>query len=240
MACGHNEEVCLGERLDEDVAAAIECGEPSHLVREKNRDHLLARYAELFVRFDQVIRGRGAQRTAERRSDSDRRHGLNVVGTPMLCVLTYLRAIKEDGAGSRLAFGQAKLFMDFSFGLLQHVVAHARREHARMRIQNFRELSVVVPPLLYLEILNIAARRWHWLETDLVELANALEALDFVQQEPEWTLVARWTAQGLTAYDAAYVAVAEVAGLSLVTDDDLILSTAPALSRPLAGGESGP
>ncbi len=88
------------------------------------------------------------------------------------------------------------------------------------------ELFVFAPPLLLLEIVNVAGRRWHWEEAALVELVGALgELLEL--REPELDRVARWTARGLTAYDAAYVALAETEGIGLVTDDDLILSKAP-------------
>jgi len=95
------------------------------------------------------------------------------------------------------------------------------------------ELSVLVPPLLRLEILNVAGRRWLLGEEGLVDVAGALEELGFTLVEPELSAVARWVARGLTAYDAVYVAVAEGAAATLVTDDDLILSTAPQLAEPL-------
>ena len=80
-------------------------------------------------------------------------------------------------------------------------------------------LSVVVPALLFLEIVNVAGRRWGWDEEALLDLAEALGDLSFEVGEPEWQLVATWVARGLTAYDAAYAALAEERGLALVTDD---------------------
>jgi predicted nucleic acid-binding protein len=50
--------------------------------------------------------------------------------------------------------------------------------------------------------------------------------------------VAHWTAQGLTAYDGAYVAVAEATGTRLVTDDDLIVEIAKGIAQPLADAGS--
>lgn len=44
-----------------------------------------------------------------------------------------------------------------------------------------------------------------------------------------------WTARGLTAYDAAYVALAEAEAVRLVTDDDRILAVAPAVAMSLSG-----
>ena len=96
------------------------------------------------------------------------------------------------------------------------------------------ELLVFAPPLIRLEIINVAGRRWAWEETALVELAAALHDLRFELVEPVLEGVARWTGRGLTAYDAAYVAVAEAAGLRLITDDEVILAAAPQLADALA------
>ena len=73
-------------------------------------------------------------------------------------------------------------------------------------------LSVVVPALLSLEIVNVAGRRWRWDEEALLDLAEALGDLSFGVGEPDLQLVASWVARGLTAYDAAYVALAEQRG----------------------------
>jgi predicted nucleic acid-binding protein len=53
--------------------------------------------------------------------------------------------------------------------------------------------------------------------------------------EPELSRVAYWTARGLTAYDAAYVAVAEANKAPLVTDDDRIVAVADEVATALAG-----
>lgn len=96
------------------------------------------------------------------------------------------------------------------------------------------ELLVFAPTLLLLEIINVAGRRWSWDEAALIELADALEALGFELRDPKLGQIARWTARGLTAYDAAYVALAEAESLQLITDDELILSVAPQISTALA------
>ncbi len=96
------------------------------------------------------------------------------------------------------------------------------------------ELVAFAPPLLQLEIMNVAGRSWLWEEAALVELADAIGELRLEVREPELDRVARWTARGLTAYDAAYVAVAEAEGIRLVTDDDLIISIAPEIATALA------
>ena len=99
-------------------------------------------------------------------------------------------------------------------------------------------LIVFTPPLLRLEIVNVAGRRWRWNEAALADLAAALNDLGFELTEPDLVRVAHWTARGLTAYDAAYVAVAEAVGASLVTDDDLIIEIAGEIAQPLAESQS--
>jgi predicted nucleic acid-binding protein len=96
------------------------------------------------------------------------------------------------------------------------------------------ELVVWAPPLLHLELLNVAGRSWRLEADSLVALAGALDDLGFELLEPPLESVARWIARGLTAYDAAYLAVAEAASVELVTDDDRVLSAAPGIARPLA------
>ena len=57
-------------------------------------------------------------------------------------------------------------------------------------------LSVVVPVLMFLELVNVAGRRWGWDEEALLELAQALGDLSFEVDEPELQLVASWVAPG--------------------------------------------
>jgi predicted nucleic acid-binding protein len=96
------------------------------------------------------------------------------------------------------------------------------------------ELVVLAPPLLPLEILNVCGRRWAWDGQALEELADALEDLALELIQPPLASIARWIAEGLTAYDAAYVAVAESSAVPLVTGDQEILRVAAGLARPLA------
>lgn len=100
------------------------------------------------------------------------------------------------------------------------------------------DLVAFAPPLLRLEIVNVAGRRWRWHEAALVDLAAALDDLGFELIEPDLGRVAHWAARGLTAYDGAYVAVAEATGTRLVTDDELILDSAGPIARPLATVET--
>ena len=109
-------------------------------------------------------------------------------------------------------------------------------EPARSLRRDFEagQLAVLAPPLLRLEIVNVAGRRWHWDEQALVDLATSLEELGFEYEEPELEQVASWTARGLTAYDASYVALAEARATTLITDDDLIVTVAGAFATALA------
>jgi predicted nucleic acid-binding protein len=117
------------------------------------------------------------------------------------------------------------------------VEGEGRREQALALRRSFEagELTVFAPPLLWLEVVNIAARRWAWSPKKLGDLAAQLPALGFEMLEPDLSSVARWAAAGLTAYDAAYVAVAEEAGVQLITDDAGILDVAPELATSLVG-----
>jgi predicted nucleic acid-binding protein len=116
-----------------------------------------------------------------------------------------------------------------------HREGEANIDAARRLRKEFQagELRVVAPPLLWLEILNVAARRWKWDSKQLKQLATSLPELGFEEIEPELEGIAEWAAQGLTAYDAAYVAAAEEAGIPLITDDAEICRIAPEASEPL-------
>jgi predicted nucleic acid-binding protein len=93
------------------------------------------------------------------------------------------------------------------------------------------ELSVLAPPLLQLEVLNVAGRRWGWSGDTLADLAETLDHLPLELVEPELPAVATWVSRGLTAYDAAYVAVAATAGAPLFTLDATILTVAEDVAR---------
>jgi predicted nucleic acid-binding protein len=116
-----------------------------------------------------------------------------------------------------------------------HSEGEANAEAAKVLRGRFEagELRVAAPPLLWLEILNVAARRWRWDGVQLDALAAALPELGFDLIEPELDAIAEWAAGGLTAYDAAYVAVAEEAGIPLLTDDAEICRVAASVAEPL-------
>jgi predicted nucleic acid-binding protein len=117
-----------------------------------------------------------------------------------------------------------------------HSEGEGRLEQALQLRRAFEagDLAVFAPPLLWLEIVNIAARRWRWSAERLDELARQLPTLGFEILEPELDAVARWAAAGLTAYDAACVAAAERAEVQLITDDGGIVDVAPDLAMPLS------
>ena len=72
----------------------------------------------------------------------------------------------------------------------------------------------------------------------MAELAEALGDLAFEVSDPELPSVASWVSRGLTAYDAAYVALAERRKVALITDDDAIIEVAPGISCALLGGSA--
>lgn len=96
-------------------------------------------------------------------------------------------------------------------------------------------IRVLVPGLIELEVLNVAARKWRWPAAELTTLAERLRELGLVRVELDLPRVVEWIARGLTAYDAAYVAVADAAGVELITDDRSIVEVAPGIARALAG-----
>ena len=92
-------------------------------------------------------------------------------------------------------------------------------------------LVAIAPPLIWLEVINVAGRRWRWDAASLDALVESLDALSFELVEPDLPIVATWVSRGLTAYDAAYVALAERAGVPLMTFDATILRVAVGVAR---------
>ena len=117
---------------------------------------------------------------------------------------------------------------------------HVEQAHALRAQFEAGELRVLAPPLLWLEIVNVAARRWDFTQPKLEQLAKSLTNLGFEVVEPDIAAVASWAARGLTAYDAAYVAVAEQAGAELISDDEQIVRVAPKLTTTLAEAATAP
>ena len=90
---------------------------------------------------------------------------------------------------------------------------------------------MTVPPLLFLELLNVAGRQLRWNVETLEEFADRLDRTGFDVVEPELKPVAGWIGRGLTAYDASYVALAEQLGIPLITVDRAVLEAAPHVAR---------
>lgn len=96
-----------------------------------------------------------------------------------------------------------------------------------------RELDVVVPTLLALEVLNIAGRRWRFSGEDLAAVAAMLESGPWTVEDPPLAAIPPWVERGLTAYDATYVALADRASCAVVTTDEQMLAVAGPLATPL-------
>ncbi len=105
-------------------------------------------------------------------------------------------------------------------------------EEIRSRILD-GTLTPLAPGLLWLEMLNVASRKWNWDGKQLASLAKHLPGMGFRIEEPTLGAIARWCDAGLTAYDASYVAVAENAGVNLVTADREIVRLAGGIATPL-------
>ncbi len=120
-----------------------------------------------------------------------------------------------------------------------HTAGEPRAKRARGLRERYvsGEFRVLAPPLLWLELLNVAARRWRWEEDRLRSLVATLPGLGFEMVEPGLVTTARWCGQGLTAYDAAYVALADEAGAKLITDDAEIVHAAPSIAVALSAPE---
>lgn len=87
-------------------------------------------------------------------------------------------------------------------------------------------LVLAAPALLPLELINVLGRRAQWPEQELRAAAARLDRLGLQIIDTDLVVVAGWVARGLSAYDAAYVAVAEQIGVPLVTADARILDVA--------------
>ena len=92
-------------------------------------------------------------------------------------------------------------------------------------------IDITVPALLFLELVNVAARQWRWTDIRLIELIRQLESSRFDIVDPHLDHVASWAARGLTAYDATYVALAEERSIPLVTHDRQILAVAEGIAQ---------
>ena len=121
---------------------------------------------------------------------------------------------------------------------------HTDREEHLVQAHRLRDeyesgnLMIVVPPLLPIELLNVAARRWRATPEDVEALARDLMGLALTVQQPPLERVAYWAGRGLTAYDACYVALAEERRTMVVTQDEAIIRIAGALASSLDAATS--
>jgi hypothetical protein len=60
-------------------------------------------------------------------------------------------------------------------------------------------------------------------------VANAIETIGFAQADPPLALVAGWVADGLSASQAGYAALAEWLDAPLVATDEELLAATPTL-----------
>ncbi len=121
-----------------------------------------------------------------------------------------------------------------------HAVGEPDLEAARSLRREYErgELLVSAPPLLPLELLNVALRRLRFNREELIIEARELASLRFRFQQPNLEKVAAWASAGLTAYDASYVALADELGLIVVTTDNQILRVAGARAISIADAAS--
>lgn len=90
-------------------------------------------------------------------------------------------------------------------------------------------LSVVVPGVMVLEVLDATARATGWAQDRLAILARDLESLGLEVREPLAGELAFWIARGLSGQESAYAALASGEGIPLVTEDERLLRIAAAV-----------
>lgn len=91
-------------------------------------------------------------------------------------------------------------------------------------------MVIMVPGHFWLEMANVLGRRHRFDPADIVEAVRALDDLGVRTVEVDRTLwllaLDRMATLGLTAYDAAYLALAEAADASLLTFDARLAAAA--------------
>ena len=100
---------------------------------------------------------------------------------------------------------------------------------------------LIVPPLFWLEVLNVLGRRYRLAPDVLLEALAELDAagIETVELDRPMLLLAldAVARHGLSAYDAAYLALAEAADAELLTADAALAAAAGVAGTP---GGSGP
>ena len=112
-------------------------------------------------------------------------------------------------------------------------------DHLRRHMLDAEPL--IVPPLFWLEIVNVLARRYRYPPSAVVEAVYELEQMGVVTREVGrpgvLAVVDAIGRSNLTAYDAAYLVLAESADARLLTAD--VALAAAARERAVLVGASG-
>lgn len=95
------------------------------------------------------------------------------------------------------------------------------------------DLLVFAPPLLRLEIGECRGTAMELRRGVARRVGGCTRRAGLRAQRATARPGPSWTARGLTAYDAAYVALAEAEALPLITDDDRIVTVAPQIAIAL-------
>lgn len=94
-------------------------------------------------------------------------------------------------------------------------------------------IRLVAPAFLELEVINVLARKRGLTAPQLRVVLDSLDDLHISYLPVDRERLLHWTDLGLSAYDATYVAVARIAGVRLLTDDDGIAKVAGDIAMPL-------
>lgn len=96
------------------------------------------------------------------------------------------------------------------------------------------ELTLVAPSFLGLELVSTLGRRWAWPPGDLRDATIEFLGMGVSLEEPDLVSVVGWVERGLSAYDAAYLAVAERNRVPLVTADERVIAASDGIAVHLA------
>ena len=117
------------------------------------------------------------------------------------------------------------------FKWFKHENEPHRGEAERVRREFERgDLVLLAPSFLGLELINTLGRRWAWPPGDLRDATIAFLGMGVSLDEPDLISVATWVERGLSAYDAAYLAVAERRAIPLVTADERVIAASDGIA----------
>ncbi len=101
--------------------------------------------------------------------------------------------------------------------------------------------SIIVPDIFWLEVQNVLVRRHHWDADAIVEAFRLLDVIGIETATLDRPILLlaldHMIGTGLTAHDAAYLALAETEGAMLVTLDEALASAAG--TRAIVPGRHG-